>query len=853
MGTVSYASTGAWADHAQVTLTGTEDRGPVYVDGTGFYTFIDLSPGNYTITATKSGYTSAVATANVTVGAVTGNMYVRDLQLGGGGPRFSDVASSNVTGTGASITWNTNTAADSKVEYGTSLSYGSSSPLDATLVTSHTVNLSGLASNTLYHYRIVSSNAGGSTYSADYTFMTEAAPEISLVRVENISCDSATIAWMTFPGGTSQVDYGLTSSYGNQTPLDSNIVTTHYVTLTGLTHSTQYHYRVTSGNDVGTDVSTDMVFTTLAPPVLSNVQAGTITSTGATITWTTDLPSSSQVSYGLTAGYGSQTPLDSALVTSHTVLITGLQPNTPYHYAAVSGNCAGTTQATDRTFTTLAPPPVISDVQAGNITNSTATITWSTDVAATSQVEYGTTTSYGQTTALDSNMVTSHSVNLTGLSIGTLYHYRVISSAAGGPSTSGDFTFTTDSNMSIPVVSNVESGNWGAATSSNLNVRITWTTDIPADSFVEYGLTTSYDMSSEVEPEMVTSHSITLSPLNPNTLYHYRVRSGNGIGGYGYSDDATFRSPIVIDNVDSGCTKTGTWSTGSQSAVPKVGSNYQYTPNSGNPAAPPTATCRWTANLTLSGFYDVYVGYQIGGNRTLAAPYTIAYIGGQTAATAISQNGPSNTFAWTRVGTNLPFAAGTGGYVEVGNNSTDTSTSRLVSADAAMFLYVGSDTTPPTVPAGVQAAAVSTNSIQLTWAASMDDFLVAGYKIYRDGVYVGSSATTTYTDTDLTPNTSYSYEIAAYDGVPLESARSAPLGFVLFVFDTSGDGKLNEADLTDFLPCAAAGANVAYPIGGGIDCSRFNTDADVDVDVDDFGVFQRCMNGTAGINLTCLE
>ena len=88
--------------------------------------------------------------------------------------------------------------------------------------------------------------------------------------------------------------------------------------------------------------------------------------------------------------------------------------------------------------------PVISSIAAGSISSSGATITWTTNEGATSQVEYGTTTSYGTKTTESSAKVTSHSQALSGLSANTTYHYRVISKdAAGNVATSGDNTFTT--------------------------------------------------------------------------------------------------------------------------------------------------------------------------------------------------------------------------------------------------------------------------------------------------------------------------------------------------------------------------------------------------------------------------
>ncbi len=66
-------------------------------------------------------------------------------------------------------------------------------------------------------------------------------------------------------------------------------------------------------------------------------------------------------------------------------------------------------------------------------------------MTATSQVEYGTTTAYGTLTTLNSTLVTSHAVSLSGLTINTLYHYRVHSkNSAGIESISGDATFSTN-------------------------------------------------------------------------------------------------------------------------------------------------------------------------------------------------------------------------------------------------------------------------------------------------------------------------------------------------------------------------------------------------------------------------
>lgn len=89
-------------------------------------------------------------------------------------------------------------------------------------------------------------------------------------------------------------------------------------------------------------------------------------------------------------------------------------------------------------------PPVISAVTTSNLTSSGAAITWTTNEASDTQVEYGSTTSYGSQSALNSSLVTSHSQTLSGLTANTLYHFRVKSRDAGGNlATSGDVVFTT--------------------------------------------------------------------------------------------------------------------------------------------------------------------------------------------------------------------------------------------------------------------------------------------------------------------------------------------------------------------------------------------------------------------------
>ena len=83
----------------------------------------------------------------------------------------------------------------------------------------------------------------------------------------------------------------------------------------------------------------------------------------------------------------------------------------------------------------------------------------------------------------------------------------------------------------------------------------------------------------------------------------------------------------------------------------------------------------------------------------------------------------------------------------------------------------------PTVPVNLIATTVSANQINLRWNKSTDDICVAGYEVYRDGYLVDTvaAAITTYSDTGLSANTSYSYTILAYDTTGNCSVKCKPV------------------------------------------------------------------------------
>jgi glucose/arabinose dehydrogenase len=112
---------------------------------------------------------------------------------------------------------------------------------------------------------------------------------------------------------------------------------------------------------------------------------------------------------------------------------------------AQSHNVVANAPATySATYTVSDPPPIISNIRVQGISGTKATITWTTNEPADTQVEYGLTTAYGASTPLNSALVTGHQQRLNDLRPRTIYHYRVRSrDAAGNLTVSADRTFAT--------------------------------------------------------------------------------------------------------------------------------------------------------------------------------------------------------------------------------------------------------------------------------------------------------------------------------------------------------------------------------------------------------------------------
>ena len=378
-------------------------------------------------------------------------------------PTISGRTASNITGSSATITWTTNEAATSRVEYGLTTSYGSSTALDPTLVTAHSVTITGLAPSTTYNWRVRSMDAAGNeTVSANSTFATAAVSDTTAPTVtwSGPPANSILLGTVTLTATASDnvAVGGVQFLLDGNTLLGTEDTTSPYsfswntTTASNGTHTLQARARDTSGN-TATTAAISVTVDNLAPTgsVVINGNAAATRNTTVTLTLSAS-DTQGPVTQMRFSNDGTTFSAAEAYATSKSwALTSGDGTKTVYvQYRDAAGNWS--TAATD-TIVLDTTAPSTSAITATVVTSSSVTITWTTNEPSTSQVDYGPTTSYGSTTPLDSTLVTAHSVTLIGLTSNATYNFRVHSSdALANEAVSANATFIIDTAApSIPI------------------------------------------------------------------------------------------------------------------------------------------------------------------------------------------------------------------------------------------------------------------------------------------------------------------------------------------------------------------------------------------------------------------
>ena len=276
----------------------------------------------------------------------------------------------------------------------------------------------------------------------------------------------ATLKRLINPNGTLVLsctfEYGTTEAYGSTLPCNDPGFGSQPVGISaealGLQPDTVYHYRVTASSETGTTVGPDQQFKTLIDKAAATTGGAQALQTTASVEGAVN-PGGHPLTecffeYGVDASYGAKAPCAAlpdpgSAPVGVSAAISGLQPNSTYHYRVVAVNAGGTERGADMTLRTLPRAPAITTGAATLVGADTAKVAGTVNAEASVTryfFEYGPSTSYGQSTAAGSAVgeeVIKVSERLSGLQPATVYHYRLVGQSIGGTTNGPDMTFTT--------------------------------------------------------------------------------------------------------------------------------------------------------------------------------------------------------------------------------------------------------------------------------------------------------------------------------------------------------------------------------------------------------------------------
>lgn len=376
---------------------------------------------------------------------------------------FSGAGTSDVTATLSAAVTPNGAATTVFFEYGPTPGFGTTtagqsigsgnSPVNVS------VNLTGLAAGTTYHYRVYATNSVGTTTAASGTFQTSAPlPQVTTTAASFVTTGTASINATINPNSLATSVYFLWGTRADeltaQTPTQNvgagSANLDVWAELSGLTADTTYFYKAVAVNG-GTAVSGSVLsFRTLpVKPTVTTLAATNVSVTNAVLPATVNPNGSESIyffEYGTNSTFGETTGTQNAgSGTSAVAVATALSNLTAgrtYYYRAVASNSFGLSYGSAQTFSAGLPPPSATTLTPASLTTSSAQLRGSinpNNSHASAWFEWGTTTNYGSTSRIiaTDTMEGLTAFNLAGGSVsggtgfGNYTRYGTIGTGAG--------------------------------------------------------------------------------------------------------------------------------------------------------------------------------------------------------------------------------------------------------------------------------------------------------------------------------------------------------------------------------------------------------------------------------------
>ncbi|MGB7680210.1 MAG: Ig-like domain-containing protein [Candidatus Acidiferrales bacterium] len=554
-----------------------------------------------------------------------------------------------VSATSVTIAWTTNMASTSQVVYGLTTAYGLTTPLVATMVTSHSVTITGLTPNTLYYYMAQSRETeSGSVISATGTFTTttlssSAAPSVSIMSPANgatvngtitISASAAASGGATIASVQFQMDGANVGSPVTASPYNYSWNTTGVSNASHMLTAVATDSNNQSTTSAGVQVTVNNVSTT--PPTVSI----TAPASGATVSGTVTVTASASASGGATIA-SVQFQVDGTNVGS-------ADTSSPYSYSW------NTTSATNASHTLTA---VAKDSNGNTATSAGVKVTVN-NVSTTPPTVSITAPASGATVS-GTVTVTATAAASGGATIASV-QFQVDGSNVGSADTTSPYSYswntTSATNASHTLTAVAKDSNGNTATSAGVKVTVNNVSTTPPT--VSIAAPTS---GSTVKGTVTVTASASASGGATIASVQFQV-DGTNVGSadttspYSYSWNTT--SATNASHTLTAVAKDSNGNTATSAGVAVTVSNTSSTPPTVSVTAPAngatvSGTTAITATATAAGSATIAsVQFQVDGNNVgspdTSSPYsyswiTTNYANGSHTIAAVATDSSSNT------------------------------------------------------------------------------------------------------------------------------------------------------------------------------------------------------------------
>jgi hypothetical protein len=444
-----------------------------------------------------------------------------------------------------SLSWNSTAGATSYTfQLATDSAFTTSSIItNQTGLTAVAQSVTGLSYNTTYYWRVNANNSAGQGpwSTMPYFTTTLPSPNLSTPLTGTANLSTTTAAAFTWTGVASATSYALQistdSTFSKTIVYSQSGIDTTFHTVTTLSNSTKYYWRVNATNAGGTSAwSTVYRFTTIVAtppaPVLSTPLSGaTDQLLTQTLIWTVQaLATSYALQVSIDSTFESSIIVNQTGITAIAYNLSGLSYNTTYYWRVNGVNTAGSGlwSSVNSFKTVIKATELVSPANDEVSQPLTVTCEWRSDSLATSytlQICAG-DSSFITTPIFNQNGLTSTSQTITDLSNNTTYYWRIKSSSANGNS-----IWTTPYHFTTAIKAPAPTSPVDLANNQALSVKLIWGGITTALSYtLQVSSDSTFSKSLVCNQSGITALTQTISGLSYATTYYWRVKAANAKG-----------------------------------------------------------------------------------------------------------------------------------------------------------------------------------------------------------------------------------------------------------------------------------------------------------------------------------